>query len=275
MIAFPPTTISKFHSGTDTLLRPLNESLAIIPNPVEEIGNRLSSNLRASAVEHIFYLCSQPSSPSVFGGGRDGLWLIVRLFGGARTDYARQGKDRTDDRGLYSCAWAHGTSQVEIMRHHSCSPRQSPAVLTHARPSPIVPRRPHLSPAVPHSPLPSSPMPSRPPPSPTVLTHHRPSSIVPGRPPPLPCTNMSHPVGPAVLPKDGRPSLRADGTVYSLPSRPVRGSWQSPSRAPRGPRTVENTVFYGGVEGKLLIDKPGPVGKFFDSIVPSLHYLVD
>ena len=44
--------------------------------------------------------CSQPSSPSVFGGGRDGLWLVVRLFGGARTDYAREGKDRTDYRGL-------------------------------------------------------------------------------------------------------------------------------------------------------------------------------
>ena len=44
--------------------------------------------------------CSQPSSPSVFGGGRDGLWLVVRLFWGARTDYARQGKDRTDYRGL-------------------------------------------------------------------------------------------------------------------------------------------------------------------------------
>ena len=44
--------------------------------------------------------CSQPSSPSVFGGGRDGLRLIVRLFGGARTDYAREGEDRTDYRGL-------------------------------------------------------------------------------------------------------------------------------------------------------------------------------
>ena len=44
--------------------------------------------------------CSQPSSPSVLGGGRDGLWLVVRLFWGARTDYARQGKDRTDYRGL-------------------------------------------------------------------------------------------------------------------------------------------------------------------------------
>jgi len=35
--------------------------------------------------------CSQSSSPSVFGVGRDGLRLIVRLFWGARTDYAREG----------------------------------------------------------------------------------------------------------------------------------------------------------------------------------------
>ena len=35
--------------------------------------------------------CSQPSSPSVFGGGRDGLWLVVRLFGGARTEYSGEG----------------------------------------------------------------------------------------------------------------------------------------------------------------------------------------
>jgi len=44
--------------------------------------------------------CSQPSSPSVFGGGRDGLRLIVGLFGGARTDYTQGGEDRTDYRGL-------------------------------------------------------------------------------------------------------------------------------------------------------------------------------
>ena len=44
--------------------------------------------------------CSQASSPSVFGVGRDGLWLIVRLFRGARTDYAREGEDRTDYGGL-------------------------------------------------------------------------------------------------------------------------------------------------------------------------------
>jgi len=35
--------------------------------------------------------CSQSSSPSVFGVGRDGLRLIVRLFWRARTDYAREG----------------------------------------------------------------------------------------------------------------------------------------------------------------------------------------
>ena len=40
--------------------------------------------------------CSQQSSPSVFEEGRDGLWLMVRLCGGARTDYARRGEDRTD-----------------------------------------------------------------------------------------------------------------------------------------------------------------------------------
>jgi len=44
--------------------------------------------------------CSQPSSPSVFGEGRDGLQLIVRLFGGARTGCARKGEDRTDYRRL-------------------------------------------------------------------------------------------------------------------------------------------------------------------------------
>jgi len=44
--------------------------------------------------------CSQASSPSVFGVGRDGLRLIVRLFEGARTDYALVGEDQTDYRGL-------------------------------------------------------------------------------------------------------------------------------------------------------------------------------
>ena len=110
-------------------------------------------------------------------------------------------------------------------------PPPSPAVLTHARPSPTVPGRPHPSPAVLNSPRPSSPIPGRPDSSPAV----------PSRPSPLSCTNMSHPVGPAVLPKDGRPALRVDGTDYSQPSRPVRGCWQSPREAPPGPRTVGNT----------------------------------
>ena len=45
----------------------------------------------------------------------------------------------------------------------------------------------------------------------------------------------------AVLPNDGRPGnsrMRTDGI---LSSRPVPGSWQSPRRALRGPRTAENT----------------------------------
>ena len=44
--------------------------------------------------------CLQPSSPSIFGFGRDGLQLIVHLFRGARTDYAREDEDWTDYRGL-------------------------------------------------------------------------------------------------------------------------------------------------------------------------------
>ena len=118
------------------------------------------------------------------------------------------------------------------MRHHSCRPPPSPAVLTHTRPSPTVPHRPHLFPGVPGRPLPSLPILGRPRASPAVLTHHRPSSIVPGRPSPLPCTNISHPVGPAVLPKDGRPALMADGTDYSLPSIPS-GALGSPPAGPR------------------------------------------
>ena len=58
--------------------------------------------------------------------------------------------------------------------------------------------------------------------------------MVPGRPSPLPCTNMSHPVGPAVLPKDGRPALRADKTDYSC--RPVPSeALSSPPRRLRSP----------------------------------------
>ena len=115
----------------------------------------------------------------------------------------------------------HRTYQSCIMKHHSHRPR----------PSPVVPHRPHPYPAVPYRPRPSSPLPCRPPPSPTV----------PHSPYLLPSTNMSHPVGPAVLPKDGSPPLRAPRTDYSQPSRPVRGSWQTPTGAPPGPRTPANT----------------------------------
>jgi len=75
----------------------------------------------------------------------------------------------------------------------------------------------------------------RPPPSPAVLTHPRPSSPVPGRPLPsipLPCTNMSHPVGPVVLPKDGGPALKRPGRTTA--SRPVpSGALGSPPAGPR------------------------------------------
>ncbi|PUU79271.1 hypothetical protein B9Z19DRAFT_1125446 [Tuber borchii] len=52
---------------------------------------------------------------------------------------------------------------------------------------------------------------------------------------------MSYLAGPAVLHKDGRPEVSRTGVDRNLPSRPVRGSWQSPRRALRGPQTVENT----------------------------------
>ena len=75
-------------------------------------------------------------------------------------------------------------------------------------------------------------------PSPAVLTHLQPSSPVPGRPLPsipLPCTNMSHPVGPAVLPEDGGPALKAppDGLQLAVPSR--LGLLAVPPRGPAGP----------------------------------------
>ena len=43
---------------------------------------------------------SQLSSGFVFGVERDQLWLTVRLFGGARTDYTSEGEDQTDYRKL-------------------------------------------------------------------------------------------------------------------------------------------------------------------------------
>ena len=53
---------------------------------------------------------------------------------------------------------------------------------------------------------------------------------------------MSYLAGPAVPHKDGRPEVSRTGVDRILPSRPVQGSWQSPRRALRGPRTVENTA---------------------------------
>jgi len=53
---------------------------------------------------------------------------------------------------------------------------------------------------------------------------------------------MSYLAGPAVRHKDGRPELSRTGVDRILPSRPVQGSWQSPRRALRGPRTDENTA---------------------------------
>ena len=53
---------------------------------------------------------------------------------------------------------------------------------------------------------------------------------------------MSYLAGPAVLHNDGRPEVSRTGVDRVLPSRPVQGSWQSPRRALRGPRTVENTA---------------------------------
>ena len=126
-------------------------------------------------------------------------------------------------------------------------PPPSPAVPCRPLPSPAVPRRlPPFSvvfrcfppsPAVPCRPLPSPAVPCRPLPSPAV-------PAVPRRPPPSPAVpyqNMSQIVGLAVLPNDGRPGDSRTRTDGILSSRPVPGSWQSPRRALRGPRTTENT----------------------------------
>ena len=52
---------------------------------------------------------------------------------------------------------------------------------------------------------------------------------------------LSQVVGLVVLANDGRPGNSRTRTDYILPSPLVRGSWQSPHRALRGPRTAENT----------------------------------
>jgi len=66
--------------------------------------------------------------------------------------------------------------------------------------------------------------------------------IVPHSPLPSPTLKMSYLVGPVVRHKDARPEVSRTGVDRILPSRPVQGSWQSPRRALRGPRTVENTA---------------------------------
>jgi len=84
--------------------------------------------------------CSQPSSLSIFGVGRDGLRLIVRLFESARTGC----------RGLFLALGPPVLTQVEtihfrtnyssIVRRHSCGPRQSPVVPYYFRSSNAVPQ---------------------------------------------------------------------------------------------------------------------------------------
>ena len=108
-------------------------------------------------------------------------------------------------------AWTFGTSQVDIMKHHSCGPR--------------------------------------------------PSTTVPGRPSPLPCTNMSHPVGPAV-PKTAL--LPLGWTERTTASRPVPsgalGSLPAgPRRAPGRLGTLRAGVLVGVVE-EFNPSSPGPPG---------------
>ena len=108
-------------------------------------------------------------------------------------------------------------------------------------PSSAVPRRPPPSPTVPH----------RPPPSSAVLHHPRPSPTVPYH-------NMSQIVGLVIPPNDGRPGNSRTRTDGILSSSLVPGSWQSPRRALRGPRTAENTgvKVSPGASVSLSIGKP-------------------
>ena len=55
MITFHTSTIGRINESVDSLPSPLNESLAIIPNRLGEMGNRLPGNLCAPAVEHTCY----------------------------------------------------------------------------------------------------------------------------------------------------------------------------------------------------------------------------
>ena len=99
------------------------------------------------------------------------------------------------------------TNHYGIIKHHSCRPRPSPAVLTHPRPSSPV----HV---------------------------HLPPSI------PLPGTNMSHPVGPAVL-LLGRPGRTT--ASRPVPSGALGTPPGGPRRAPRRLRTLLVRLFAAGV----------------------------
>ena len=61
--------------------------------------------------------------------------------------------------------------------------------------------------------------------------------------PTVPYQNVSQIVGLVALPNDGRPGNSRTRTDYVLPSRLFPGSWQSPRRALRGPRTAANIAF--------------------------------
>ena len=96
------------------------------------------------------------------------------------------------------------------------------------------------SPAVPHRPRPSFTIPGRPHPFPAVLNRPRPSI-------PLPRTNMSHPVGPAVLPKDGRPALGRPGRTtdsHPVPSKALSSPPAGPRRAPGRLGTLRVASFH-------------------------------
>jgi len=120
-----------------------------------------------------------------------------------------------------------------------CSQRGSPSVLKEDRggrrrvvPSGLFPNLPYhpprtRDPAVSRGKCLIVAVPHHPPPSPTV--------------PHVPLRQLlSYIVGPAILNNDGRPEISRTRTDRLLLSRPVQGSWQSPRRAPPGPRTVEN-----------------------------------
>ena len=106
-------------------------------------------------------------------------------------------------------------------------------------------------------------VPHGPPSSPVVLRCFPLFSAVPRHPPPSPAVLCSY------LPSLGRSCLRSWGSSFLLMTavlgiqgrgrttfcRPVSsgGSWQSPRRAPRGPRTAENTAWTRRAMGVEMI----------------------